>query len=58
MVVRPSVFSETGKDELVCTVIARFRSALNEREQVGVDGIGLRRDHAVRTILVSLPAVT
>ena len=28
--------------------------AVNEREQVGVDDVGLRRDHAVREVLVCL----
>ena len=27
---------------------------LNEREQVGIDDVGLRRDHAVRVVLVRL----
>ena len=28
--------------------------ALNEDKQVGVDGVGLRRDHAMRVVLVCL----
>ena len=31
-----------------------FRSALDEREQVGVDDVGLRRGHAVRVVLECL----
>jgi hypothetical protein len=33
-------------------VILSFESAFNKREQVGVDDVGLRRDHAVRQIFV------
>ena len=35
-------------------VILSFVSAFNEREQVGIDDVGLRRDHAMRIILVRL----
>ncbi len=34
------------------------QSAFREREQVGVDDVGLSRDHAVRVVLVRLQRAT
>jgi hypothetical protein len=43
---------ESGRARLI--FIAMPMSALNKCEQVGIDDVGLRRDHAVRQIFVCL----
>jgi hypothetical protein len=46
-VVRPASSRNLRREKLI-------ESALDEGEQVGIDDVGLRRDHAVRVVLVRL----